>query len=69
MFSAFVRIKVFHQKMEEIQLWRRTNPLWCQHAMKIPQKDSVTLLADHSHDFHEQMKLTATTEGMTAALK
>ena len=36
--------------------------------MKIPQ-DSVTFLADHSHDFHEQMKFTAITEATTFALK
>lgn len=40
-----------------------------KNAMKIPQKDSVTLLADRSHDFYEQMKFTAITEAITFALK
>lgn len=34
--------------------------------MKIPEMDSVILLADDYHDFHVQIKFTATTEAIIA---
>lgn len=42
---------------------------WYQRARKILQQNSIPFLADHSHEFHVQMKSTAITETIAFILK